>query len=189
MREKYPTIVSIVSCCLNVGSNNFSTTCIITGRCRGDSLMTTLPLLTVDTVVEYVRELRLFPSDDSLAATEVTDGTLNFAFRVTGLISSVFIKQTPGFIKVLGPTAKLSNHRLHIERGAYAEWEKALTSSEPEALACLPHILHFGEDRMIMTMEDLSSHVLLQDQLISGVVGAVVARKVGYFLGCVHGSL
>ena len=147
-----------------------------------------LPLLTVDTVAEYVRELRLFPPDDSLVATEITGGTLNFAFRVTGLASSLFVKQTPGFIKVLGPTAKLSDHRLLIERGAYAAWENALTSSEPETLACLPRILNFDEDRMIMVMEDLRFYLPLQDQLESGVVSVIVAHKIGCFLGCVHGK-
>jgi 5-methylthioribose kinase len=150
--------------------------------------MTTLSLLTVDTVAEYVRKLRLFPPDDSLVATEITDGTLNFAFRVAGSVSSIFVKQTPDFIKVLGPTAKLSNHRLHIERGAYAAWEKALMSSDPEALACLPRILNFDEDRMIMVMEDLRFHAPLQDQLVSGIVSVVVASKIGCFLGCVHGK-
>ena len=152
-----------------------------------EEVSTTLPLLTVDTVAEYVRELRLLPPDDSLVATEITGGTLNFAFRVAGLVSGIFIKQTPGFIKVLGPSAKLSDHRLHVERGAYAAWQKALTSSEPEALACIPRILHFDEDRKVMVMEDLKFHVLLQDQLVSGAVSVVVARELGCFLGCVHG--
>ena len=74
-----------------------------------------LPLLTVDTVAGYVRELGLLPSDERLEATEVTGGSINFSFRVTGLTNSVFVKQTPGFIKILGPSAKLSKQRLRIE--------------------------------------------------------------------------
>jgi 5-methylthioribose kinase len=145
-----------------------------------------LPLLTVDTVAGYVRELDLLPSDERLEATEVTGGSINFSFRVTGLTNSVFVKQTPGFIKILGPSAKLSKQRLRIERETFSVWKDALGPSESEVLACLPHILYFDEDRMIMVMEDLRSYVTLQDQFSAGVVDVVAARKVGRFLGCVH---
>lgn len=53
-----------------------------------------LPLLTVETVAGYVRELSLLPADDPLEATEVTGGSINFLFRVAGLTNSVFVKQT-----------------------------------------------------------------------------------------------
>merc|ERR1711871_1378935 len=39
---------------------------------------------------------------------------------------------------------------------------------------------------MVMVMEDLNAHVLLQDQLLTGAVNAGVARKLGHFLGCAH---
>ena len=151
-------------------------------KCNRDQL----PLLTVDTVAGYVRELNLLPSEERLEAAEVTGGSINFSFRVTGLTNSVFVKQTPGFIKILGPNAKLSKQRLRIERETFSVWKDALGSSESEVLACLPHILYFDEDRMVMVMEDLRSYVTLQDQLSAGVVDVVAARKVGRFLGCVH---
>ena len=71
---------------------------------------------SVETAAGYVRELSLLPADDPLEATEVTGGSINFLFRVAGLTNSVFVKQTPGFIKILGPNAKLSDQRLRIER-------------------------------------------------------------------------
>ena len=141
---------------------------------------------SVETSAGYVRELSLLPADDPLEATEVTGGSTNFLFRVAGLTNSVFVKQTPGFIKILGPNAKLSDQRLRIEREAFSVWKDALGSSEPEVLTCLPRILYFDEIRMIMVMEDLRSYVTLQEQFSDGVVDVVAARKIGHFLGCVH---
>ena len=118
---------------------------------------TSLPLLTALTAPAYCLQLGLFPhaSGTALEATELTGGNLNFAFHVhdsTAQGVGVFVKQTPGYVKVLGPGAKLSDQRLLTERRAYSAWEDSFGASDAAATACLPRVLHFDSERMIMVM-------------------------------------
>lgn len=118
-------------------------------------------LLSVTTLPAYISSLRLFPDGATLSASEINGGNLNYAFRVTVQscgteLQSVFVKQTPGFVKVLGPAASISNKRLLTERRAYEEWA-ALAGTA----SFLPQILHFDNLRMILVMEFLSAHILV----------------------------
>jgi len=159
-------------------------------------------LLTPATLPAYVASLGLFPEGAPLTASEISGGNLNYSFRVShpaagpGTRKEVFVKQTPGHVKVLGPSAALSNRRLLVERHAYAEWA-AITG----ASACLPTILHFDEERMVLVMEFLDSHILLHDQLFavpsdfdapsppdSSCPLCEIATAAGSFLGAVHGA-
>ena len=107
-------------------------------------------MLSTTTVPSYVGGLGLFAANVTLSASEIAGGNLNYAFCVRsseapeGERSAVFVKQTPGYVKVLGPAAVLSAQRLHVERQAYAEWQAAAPGSD-----CLPEVLHFDDTRCV----------------------------------------
>ena len=146
-----------------------------------------LPLLTADTASAYVAALPgVLPA--AITAVEIGGGNLNFAYQVSdGAGASVFLKQTPGFVKVLGPEAKISNQRLVVERQAYAEWASAI-GADAAAAACLPAVHHFDSERMVMVMEFLGSSVLLHERLVSGHTDEGVPAALGAFLGAAHAA-
>ena len=143
-------------------------------------------LLTTETVPAYVASLNgVLP--EASTAVEISGGNLNYAFRVSDAKgASVFLKQTPGFVKVLGSEAKLSNERLITERRAYVEWAMAIGSGP--ATACLPRLHHFDSERMVLVMEHLGSCELLHERLMGGSADGGVALALGSFLGAAHAS-
>jgi len=149
---------------------------------------TSLPLLTKLTAPDFVSSLGLLPPTPTLEASEIDGGNLNFAFRVFDSASgaSVFVKQTPGYVKVLGPGAKLSDQRLVTERRAYREWADCF--GDAVAVACLPQIVHFDAERMILAMEYLGTYTLLHERLTAGQVDAGVAWALGDFMGTAHAA-
>ena len=143
-------------------------------------------LLTTETVPAYVASLNgVLP--EASTAVEISGGNLNYAFRVSDAKgASVFLKQTPGFVKVLGSEAKLSNERMITERRAYVEWAMAIGSGP--ATACLPRLHHFDSERMVLVMEHLGSCKLLHERLMGGSADGGVALALGSFLGAAHAS-
>lgn len=119
-------------------------------------------LLSLSTLPAYVEALALFPSHSVLHASEISGGNLNFSFRLSRQDpplherGAVFVKQTPPYVKVLGPQAPISNRRLLTERAAYLEW-----AAVDSAVAFIPQILHFDEQRMVLVLEFLDSHELV----------------------------
>ena len=95
----------------------------------------TAPLLTTDTVCDYVAKslagkpnLPLDPSA-TLSATAIDDGNLNFAFCVAEAANpsrAVFVKQAPGFIKCLGEDFKLGAERMLVESAVMEEYTAAV---------------------------------------------------------------
>lgn len=119
-------------------------------------------LLSLSTLPAYVEALALFPSHSVLHASEIAGGNLNFSFRLSRQDpplrerGAVFVKQTPPYVKVLGPQAPISNRRLLTERAAYLEW-----AAVDSAVAFIPQILHFDDQRMVLVLEFLDSHELV----------------------------
>ena len=144
--------------------------------------MASSALLTIDTAPEYVRTAGVL--GDASSATEISGGNLNYAFEVSNGTRSVFLKQTPGYVKVLGPEAKISDERLDLERSTYAEWASAI--DDAPASACLPDVLHFDSARKVMIMEFLGSSVLLHERLMAGHADEGAAEALGAFLGVAH---
>ena len=71
-----------------------------------------------------------FEPSASLVATEISDGNLNFAFCVADAANpscAVFLKQAPGYIKVLGPAYELSAARLNLEAEVLQAYGAAAT--------------------------------------------------------------
>ena len=100
-------------------------------------------LLTTATVAAYVKEhLRGIADLDldlgaELAAVEIADGNLNYAWHVHEVGSpsrAVFLKQAPGFIKCLGPEFELSAQRAVFESAVLQEFHRLAPSHTPRHL-------------------------------------------------------
>ena len=100
-------------------------------------------LLTTATVAAYVKEhLRGIDDlpidlDAELAALEIADGNLNYAWHVHEVGSpsrAVFVKQAPGFIKCLGPEFELSAQRAVFESAVLQEFHRLAPSHTPRHL-------------------------------------------------------
>lgn len=149
-------------------------------------MASTPPLLTAETAPDYVRALPNVLQDAS-SAKEISGGNLNYAFEVSNGSKSVFLKQTPGYVKVLGPEAKISDQRLDLERSAYTEWAASIPPAHPAA-SCLPEVLHFDSARKVMVLEFLGSAGLLHERLVEGDADKGAAHALGTFLGVAHAT-
>jgi len=110
---------------------------------------------------------------------------LNYAFAVADSQGgSVFVKQAPDYIKVLGPEAKLGSDRMRLECAVYREWEQALGAELTAPF--LPRIYSVDEERMAVTMEFLGSYRLLQASLFDGVVDRRAAKALGEIMALLH---
>lgn len=150
-----------------------------------------MALLTVETVPAFVKEKLSGIADapvnvsSQLTAKEIHGGNLNYTFQVTDDAGgSVFVKQAPDFIKVLGPEAKLARERIKLERKVYQEWEAELGPTT--SAKYFPKIFAFDEDRMAFVMEFLGSCRLLQEILFEGVVDKSIAQGLGEAMGLMH---
>ena len=159
------------------------------------------PLLTTETVCAWVVEHAALigaPVDEQLlSAVEIEGGNLNYAWRVSGRSDGfeVFVKQTPDFIKCLGPEAALHRERMVLELAFYDEWRSVLSSggdseqAEQQPSTFVPRVLCFDEDRMVFAMEWLGDTAggggfeLLVDRL-AGMGGEDVAAD-----GATEGSI
>lgn len=143
-------------------------------------------LLTTETLPAYLAPL-LSADAGPLTVVEIPGGNLNYAFRVSDGAADLFVKQTPGFVKVLGPETKLDAARLNVEHQAYREWAAALGEGDP-ATSSLPDVLHFDGERMVLVLEYLDSYVLLHERLSAGHADAALARRLGEILGAAHAA-
>lgn len=120
----------------------------------------------------------------SLVATEISDGNLNFAFCVADAAKpqcAVFLKQAPGYIKVLGPDYELSAARLNLE----AEVLQAYSAAAPQHV---PRLLARDEQFCTMVTEYLHGHELMRTALRERRCGVSAAEAVSQFMALTHAS-
>lgn len=147
-------------------------------------------LLTAETVPAFVTKkletVKTLPlsAGSTLIADEIRGGNLNYAFVVKDAAGgSVFVKQAPDFIKVLGKDAKLSRNRMQLEVKFYSECRAVLGTL---ADRYLPQIYDFDEASMVFIMDFLGSYELLQKSLFMGVADSRAASGMGEFMGKLH---
>ena len=100
--------------------------------------VTASQILTAETVPAYIMErldqfgdavAGLIEKDDTLTATAIAGGNVNYAFCVksskTG--KTIFVKQAPEFVAIFGPDGfPLTSERMQQEMDVYAEWKTLL---------------------------------------------------------------
>ena len=82
--------------------------------------------------------------DDTLTATAIAGGNVNYAFCVTNTKTNktIFVKQAPEFVAIFGPDGfPLTSQRMQQEMDVYQEWNNLLGTELSSKY--LPKIYYF----------------------------------------------
>jgi len=113
-----------------------------------------------------VRELQL---------CEISDGNINYVYRVNGGGHSVVVKQALPFIRVIGESWPLSQDRVRIEAAA-------LRHAARYCPAHVPQLLHYDQQQCAIILEDIGNHRNLRSALIAGEVPPLLASHMACFM-------
>jgi 5-methylthioribose kinase len=119
-----------------------------------------------------------FSSFDNIDVQEINDGNMNFAFVVTNKLDtnqSVFVKQAPPYIKVLGEDWPLTRQRMTAEMNAL----RYQASVCPEMV---PEVYFQSEALSVLIMQNLNNHAILRTELIQGRYFPRLAEDLSTFL-------
>ncbi|KPV45049.1 S-methyl-5-thioribose kinase [Alicyclobacillus ferrooxydans] len=136
--------------------------------------------LSTDEVLEYVQAIPgLVPSEVRLSVREIGDGNMNYVFRVTGQgnskITRIIVKQALPYMRSVGAAWPLTADRIRVEY-------ETLKTHHQLCPGSVPRVLHYDDELSLIVMEDLSSHIVLRDGLISGKRFPSFASQIGVFL-------
>jgi 5-methylthioribose kinase len=124
--------------------------------------------LDANNLVGFLRSLpemsEVFTSFEQLDIQEITDGNMNFAFIVSNSQNpsqSVFVKQAPPYIKVMGEDWPLTRERMAAEINTLNYHQKVCPKMVPK--------VYFQSISMsTLVMQNLSQCDILRNQLIAG---------------------
>jgi 5-methylthioribose kinase len=119
-----------------------------------------------------------FSSVDNLEVQEINDGNMNFAFVVTNTLDtnqSVFVKQAPPYIKVLGEDWPLTRQRMTAEINALCYQSSVCPEMVPE-------VYYQSEAFSVLIMQNLNHHAILRTELIQGRYLPRLAEDLSTFL-------
>lgn len=138
--------------------------------------------LKQNNLIDYLQSLpeaqQRFSSFNDLEVQEINDGNMNYAFVVTNKLDtnqSVFIKQAPPYIKVLGADWPLTRQRMTAEINAL----NYQSSVCPEMV---PEVYYQSETASVLIMQNLSNHKILRSELIQGQYLPRLAEDLSTFL-------
>lgn len=149
-------------------------------------------ILTELTVPEYLEkhasEIGVFAPGAKLTAKAILGGNVNYAFCATeeGTNKQIFVKQAPDFVAVFGPDGlPLTSERMNLEIAVFDEWKDILGPNLCDKY--LPKIHYFDAKNMILVMDFLEYHALLDHELVGkGIVSKDIAKGLGEFMGRTH---
>jgi 5-methylthioribose kinase len=138
--------------------------------------------LTPINIVTYLQSLpevcQKFSSMDNLEVQEIFDGNMNYAFVVSNKLDvnqSVFVKQAPPYIKVLGEQWPLSRQRMTAEI-------QALNYQSSVCPEMVPEVYYQSESLSVLIMQNLSKHTILRTELIQARYLPRLAEDLSTFL-------
>jgi 5-methylthioribose kinase len=138
--------------------------------------------LTKTNLIDYLQSLpeihRRFSSFDNLEVHEINDGNMNYAFVVTNKLDtkqSVFVKQAPPYIKVLGEDWPLTRQRMTAEINALSYQASVCPEMVPE-------VYYQSEILSVLIMQNLCNHALLRTELIQEQYLPRLAEDLSTFL-------
>jgi 5-methylthioribose kinase len=133
-------------------------------------------------LIDYLQSLpevqQRFSSFDNLDVKEINDGNMNFAFVVTNKQDpnqSVFVKQAPPYIKVMGEQWPLTRQRMTAEINAL----NYQSSVCPEMV---PEVYYQSAALSVVIMQNLSKHAILRTELIQARYLPRLAEDLSTFL-------
>lgn len=133
-------------------------------------------LMTADDAKHYcVDVLHFFDSTDSLEASEIGDGNINYVFRVQSSQDgrSVIVKQADTLLRSSG--RPLDQNRNNIEA-------KILQFEGKYAHQFVPRVYYHDETMATTSMEDVSAYKNLRKELMEGRVYPHLAENITEFL-------
>jgi 5-methylthioribose kinase len=138
--------------------------------------------LKKNNLIGYLQSLpknqQRFTSFDNLDVQEINDGNMNYAFVVTNTLDlnqSVFVKQAPPYIKVLGEDWPLTRQRMTAEINAL----NYQSSVCPEMV---PEVYYQSEGLSVLVMQNLNKHTILRTELVQGQYLPRLAEDLSTFL-------
>jgi 5-methylthioribose kinase len=139
-------------------------------------------ILNAQTVIDYVRSKpeakNLIDSSATLEAEELSDGNLNFVFRVFEAgnpTKSILIKQGVPYLRVAGESWKLSPARAGFEA-------RALDLQHQFAPGFVPVPYWFDEIMFVNAMEDLRFHEVMRKPMVNRIRFKNLGATIGEFL-------
>ncbi|GGK75913.1 S-methyl-5-thioribose kinase [Amphritea balenae] len=128
-------------------------------------------------LIDYIsKNSSFFSTDADLVTEEISDGNLNYVYRVKdNQGQSLIVKQTPPYIRVIGEGWPLTQDRLRIEHNSL----KLTTERCPEIV---PEIYHYDSDSSVILMQDIGDHHNLRELLINRTKLPLLADQLGSFL-------
>lgn len=133
--------------------------------------------MTNETIIEYIKELKLFPEGHKLSSKEIGDGNLNYVFRVKDDVDgkTVIVKQALPYLRVAGDGWKLTLDRNRIE----AEAMKCQNQVHPNSV---PKVYHHDDVFALTVMEDLGDMSVLRKGLMEMKKYPNFPKQIGRFM-------
>jgi 5-methylthioribose kinase len=142
----------------------------------------TYQILNLDTVLEYVRSYpkarEVIDIDAPLKSAELSDGNLNFVFRVfekSNPERSILVKQGVPYLRVAGESWPLSPARAGFEA-------RALELQHRFAPGLVPIPYWFDEVMSVNAMEDLRHHNVMRKPMVNRTRFEKLGATIGNFL-------
>jgi 5-methylthioribose kinase len=139
-------------------------------------------ILNAQTVIDYVRSKPeakdLIDIDTKLEAEELSDGNLNFVFRVfesRNRAKSILVKQGVPYLRVAGESWRLSPSRAGFEA-------RALDLQHRFAPGFVPVPYWFDEIMFVNAMEDLRFHEVMRKPMVNRIRFKNLGATIGDFL-------
>ena len=133
-------------------------------------------------LIDYLKSLHeiqpRFSSFDNVLVQEINDGNMNYAFVVTNTLDvnqSIFVKQAPPYIKVLGKEWPLTRQRMTAEINALNYQSRVCPGMVPE-------VYYQSEALSVLIMQNLNQHAILRTELIQGRYLPRLAEDLSTFL-------
>ncbi|CAB3773168.1 S-methyl-5-thioribose kinase [Paraburkholderia humisilvae] len=138
--------------------------------------------MSCDELSAYLRSVpgvyALLNEPVELDIAEVGDGNLNFVYFASNTKApekSVVVKQAPPFLRLVGKTWPLTRHRMEREVAALRRFG-ALCPQH------VPRVYHADNELFLMVMQRLSSHRILRQGLMDGIVYPKLAGHLSTYL-------
>ena len=132
--------------------------------------------ISSDAVISLVKSKISFLRDsDTLQCQEISDGNVNYVFRVTDQNNqSVIVKYADGFIRN-SKTRKLSTKRSTIENEILKLQNQLCPHSVPE-------VYYFDRELHCIIMEDLKNYIIMRTALMEHQIFPLFAEHISEFL-------
>lgn len=133
--------------------------------------------MTNETVIDYVKEVGIFPKDSNLKSAEIGDGNLNYVFRIVNedTNESVIVKQALPYLRVAGSGWKLTLDRNRLEADA-------MKLQDLVSPGFVPKVYHHSDTYALTIMEDLGNMQVLRKGFMTMQVYPNFAKQIGEFL-------